>query len=210
MNKEKTILLDNQMLFTSEEMGLSISEWEHIQKDLREKLFLRTSFFFPGNTPSLKNSKEILQIYNTSSNCCHTPVMRLKQGTRMIALCSSCKKPVALKKPILGPSKPVREYRDSHLGDFLKNKPRFILESKKYSKPYLLGFYYIRDSERKFDYSNAAHILLDMMKQSGYFEDDDCDTIMDYPLGYHVDKIKAGAYVIFLPNTFFKSLMNLI
>jgi hypothetical protein len=208
MSNTKTILSDENILFSLEEMGIPLTEWDSLQAKIREKLFLNNSFFFPGNTPSLKNSKEILQIYTSTSQCCHAPVMRFKQGKILRSICSACKKPVNLKRAILGPSKPVREYRDTHQGVFLQNKPRFIEEAKKHTLPLLLGFYYIRDSERKFDYSNAAHILLDMMRDAGYFADDDCDTVMDYPLGYHVDKKRAGAYVVIMNNSFFRTLID--
>lgn len=49
-----------------------------------------------------------------------------------------------------------------------------------------------------------------MMVQNDYFEDDDADTVMDYPLGYHLDPKKPGAYVVIMKNTFLRTLPDYI
>jgi len=206
---EKLKLAENS-LFTLEQMGIPLNEWEEVQSKIRDKVFLGNSFFFPGNTPSLKNSKEIVQIYAKNSRCCSAPILRLKKDGKLFALCSKCQKPTSIKRPILAPSKTVEEYKKSYSGYYLKNKQAFKEELKKYTKPYILGFYFIREAKRIFDYGNAKHILLDMMVDFEYFEDDNCDIIMDFPLGYHVDKARPGCYVVILNNTFMKTLIEFL
>ena len=207
---QKIGLLAENSLFPPEQMGITFNEWEKVQLEIREKLFLKNSFFFPGNTPSLKNSKEILQIYAKNSTCCHAPILRLKSSGKLIAICSKCKKTVNLKRPILAPSKTVVEYKANYASSFLANKQRFKEELKRRSKPYLLGFYFVRDSNRTFDYGNAKHILLDMMVEFEYFEDDNADIIMDFPLGYCIDKNRPGAYVVIMDNNFLKQIIDFI
>jgi Holliday junction resolvase RusA-like endonuclease len=59
-------------------------------------------------------------------------------------------------------------------------------------KPYKVGFYFIRDSKRKFDFVNVAQLPLDLMVKHGWIDDDNMDEIVPVFLGYHVDKEKAG------------------
>jgi hypothetical protein len=208
MDIRKVKLESENILFTLEEMGVPLDEWEKLQVQIRSKLVLGNSFFFPGNTPSLKNSKRILKIYNTKSNCCGAEVIRFKANGVLKAICSKCKKGVELKKSILGPSETVVKYKDQYSHYFLKNKPRFIKELSKHSKPYLLGFYFIRDTKHIFDYGNATEILLDMMKEYAYFDDDNMNIVMDFPLGYHVDSNRPGAYIVIMNNAFFRCLTD--
>jgi len=208
-------LLNGKALFSDEDMGITYSEWEKIQLELKEKLFTSNALFFPGNTPSLKNSKEIFQVYSKNSNCCGAPILRYKTNGKLIAICSKCKKAVNLKRPIIVSSKPVREYKERYAKVFMSNKPQFLKLTSKYSKPFLLGFYFIRDSKRKFDYINAKQILLDMMRDYKYFgtddeADDDTKNVIDFSLGYTIDKARPGAYIVILNNEFFKKLISYI
>ena len=62
-------------------------------------------------------------------------------------------------------------------------------------KPYKVGFYFIRDSKRKFDYINAAQLPLDLMQDYDWIEDDDSSNIIPVFLGYEVDKRNAGVRI---------------
>lgn len=62
--------------------------------------------------------------------------------------------------------------------------------------PKRIGFYFVRDSRRRFDYINACQILADLMTEYGWIEDDDVDHFNPFFLGYHHDKEKSGVYLI--------------
>ncbi|MGL4569329.1 MAG: hypothetical protein ACRCU6_12485 [Fusobacteriaceae bacterium] len=70
---------------------------------------------------------------------------------------------------------------------------RSILEGKQ--KPYRIGFYFIRDTKRKFDYINALQLPCDLMVKNGWIDDDNCDEIIPIIQGYHVDKLDPGLII---------------
>lgn len=119
--------------------------------------------FIKGNVPSSKNSKEICWNKN-------------------------------MKRPILTNSKTVKNYLKLHEMEW-KN-PKIIKEFKKKlegkEKPYRIGFYFIRDSRRKFDYINAMQLPCDLMVKAGWIDDDNVNEIIPVCLGYEVDKGNAG------------------
>lgn len=137
--------------------------------------------FIPYNVPSLKNSK----VYNGK---------------------------------VVLPSKSVRNYLlkfNIKRYDFRTNK--IILNKKKYPdglKPYMdmiksklddklpvkMGFHFVRNSRRKFDFINAVQILADLMKVYGVFEDDNMDFFIPFPLKlkdkwYSYSKTRSGVYI---------------
>ncbi|MDK4479942.1 hypothetical protein [Fusobacterium necrophorum] len=119
--------------------------------------------FIAGNVPSSKNSKEICWNKN-------------------------------MKRPILTNSKTVKNYLKAHEHEW-KN-PKTIKEFKKKlegkEKPYRIGFYFIRDSRRKFDFINAAQLPCDLMARHGWIDDDNANEIVPVFLGYETDKENAG------------------
>lgn len=76
---------------------------------------------------------------------------------------------------------------------YLGKKFKKQLEGK--TKPYKIGFYFIRDSKRKADYVNLAQLPLDLMQEYGWLENDDMDTVVPIFQGYEVDKVKAGVRI---------------
>ena len=65
-------------------------------------------------------------------------------------------------------------------------------------KPYKIGFYFVRDSKRKFDYINACQLPCDLMVKHGWIDDDNCDEIIPVFLGYKVDTKGAGVTITVL------------
>ena len=61
--------------------------------------------------------------------------------------------------------------------------------------PLNIGFYFIRNSKRKFDYVNAAQLPLDLMVKHGWIPDDDSNHIVPYFLGFKIDKEKPGVQI---------------
>ena len=60
---------------------------------------------------------------------------------------------------------------------------------------YKIGFYFIRDSKRKFDYINAAQLPLDLMQDYDWIDDDDANNVIPVFLGYEVDKKNPGVRI---------------
>lgn len=62
---------------------------------------------------------------------------------------------------ILMHSKTNREYIENTEDDYINNKETFKQLVKDKTPPYHIGFYFIRNSKRKFDYINIAQIVQD-------------------------------------------------
>lgn len=67
-------------------------------------------------------------------------------------------------------------------------------------KPLMIGFHFVRDSKRKYDYCNMLQICQDMMVKHQWIEDDNVDEM--YPVPFKVDgkystvdKSKPGVYI---------------
>ena len=91
-------------------------------------------------------------------------------------------------------SKTVRNYLKEHEKEW-KDKDtilRFTELLKGKEKPYKIGFYFIRDTKRKFDYINVCQLPCDLMVKYKWIDDDNCDEIIPIFLGYKVDKENAG------------------
>lgn len=119
-----------------------------------------------GNIPSLKNSKQIF--------------FNKRTGKSFITASSTVKKYLDSKGYQWEDKNTVKAFKDRLEG----------LE-----KPYKIGFYFIRDSKRKFDYINALQLPLDLMTANGWIDDDNCDEIIPVILGYEVDKTNAGVII---------------
>jgi len=68
--------------------------------------------------------------------------------------------------------------------------------------PHKIGFYFVRDSKRKFDIINAMQIVQDLLVAHDVIEDDDASCLIPYPLQidglwYHVDKNNPGCFLEF-------------
>jgi Holliday junction resolvase RusA-like endonuclease len=196
-----------QSLFPIEKDKLNQSQLKKIQEELNQELlaYLRNAhkigqaIFIPGNTPSLKNNKEILQIMTKQSACCH------KKGGLMVKNddgkweCSVCGMLTQRHtRPILTKSKISQQYEKEKTSFFEKNLSRWKEMVKDKLFPYPLGMYFIRNSHREFDYVNASQIVLDIMTEAGYYVDDSMINVIPEFLGYHVDAAKAGVILIIM------------
>jgi hypothetical protein len=76
--------------------------------------------------------------------------------------------------------------------EYRVNRNKFLKLLQGKERPYKIGFYFIRDSRRKFDYINAAQLPLDLMQKFGWLEDDDCHNVIPVFLGHEVDKARTG------------------
>lgn len=139
--------------------------------------------FIQGNVPSLKNSR-----VKTSKGI--FPSKTCMKYLRSLGVQSYS----ASRKVITGYKTRPNIFLDSITDEFKE-----CLKQAK--KPVKLGFYFIRDSNRRFDYINALQLPLDMCTAAGIIEDDDasniCPVIMEVNgnLGYHVDKNNPGIII---------------
>jgi Holliday junction resolvase RusA-like endonuclease len=118
--------------------------------------------YISGNTPSLKNSKQIVKVGNM---------------------------------PRLIPSKAHQKYAKASKKEWLDHAEQFKKMCESLHKPLHIGFYFVRDSRRKFDYDNAISTCLDLMVEHGWLEDDNADEVKPIPIDYEVDKERAGVYI---------------
>ena len=84
------------------------------------------------------------------------------------------------------------KYKKYSADDWWQNGIKFKEMIKGKEKPYRVGFYFIRDSKRKFDYINAAQLPLDLMQEFDWLEDDNMENVIPVFLGYEVDKENPG------------------
>lgn len=89
-------------------------------------------------------------------------------------------------------SKTVMKYKKYSADDWWRNGIKFKEMIKGKEKPYRIGFYFIRDSKRKFDYINAAQLPLDLMQEYDWLDDDNMENVIPVFLGYEVDKENPG------------------
>ncbi len=158
---------------------------------------LKKGLFFPGNVPSLKNSREIIQIPTKLSVCCNAGMYK---DSKNDLICTSCDR-LALRKfmPKLGYSKPVQRYISHTTPIWVNQKDQFtsIFDTKSLCT---IGLYFIRDSKRAFDYHNAEQIIGDLMVTHKYIEDDNTKHLRLIPIGTHVNASHAGVLMFNLSD----------
>lgn len=94
-------------------------------------------------------------------------------------------------------SKTVQKYLKLYAYQFQlpKNRNTFKKMLKGKEKPYRIGFYFVRDSKRRFDYINAAQLPCDLMTQHNWIDDDNANEIIPVFLGHEVDKNNPGVRI---------------
>ena len=108
------------------------------------------------------------------------------------------------------PSKTVENYLEQYEIQYkLKaNEFKELIKNKK--PPYYIGFYFIRNSKRKFDYNNLTQLPQDLMVKYKWLEDDNADYIVPIGLGYTVNKAKAGLIITVLDTKEYKDKLEII
>ena len=137
--------------------------------------------FIPFNVPSSKNSR-----INTSKGSFASKTVKSYLNSLGIQSYSSSKKLVKgyVNKPNL-----IENLRE----DFLKQTSGKQL-------PLEIGFHFIRDSRRKFDFHNIVQIVLDLMTAHDIIEDDNMDCVIPFALKidnkfYSIDKENPGVWI---------------
>ena len=137
--------------------------------------------FIKGNVPSSKNSR-----INTQNGSFASKTVKSYLNSLGIQSYSSSKKIVKgyVNKPNL-----IENLRE----DFLKQ-----IEGKEL--PLQIGFHFVRDSKRKFDFHNIVQISLDLLTAHDFIIDDNMDCVIPFALKigggfYSVDKDDPGVYI---------------
>ena len=137
--------------------------------------------FIPFNVPSLKNS-----MVSTPKGSFHSKTVRKY-----------------LQK--LG----VKKYSSKGFENY-KTRPNLFLEAtedlkkaiKEQTPPAAIGFFFIRNSRRKFDIINAMQVVQDLLVAHGVIEDDNADYLIPMPIQidgewYKYDKENAGVVLYY-------------
>lgn len=104
-------------------------------------------------------------------------------------------------KPMFLNSKTVANYLRSYEHQFYT--PKLIITET----PVILGFHFVRDSKRRFDFGNSCQIIQDLMVKFGWIEDDNMDYLIPVPLlvndkWYSWDKDNPGVLIRVLNKEF--------
>lgn len=97
-------------------------------------------------------------------------------------------------------SKSTQKYKKASKNSYIDLKGKFLQMIEGKEKPYKIGFHFIRDSRRKFDFVNPSQTIQDLMVQNGWLEDDNMTEMIPFPLKvddkwYTVDKENAGVLI---------------
>lgn len=97
-------------------------------------------------------------------------------------------------------SKQTREYKLASKQDYVDFEHVFKEMVKNCSKPYFVGFHFVRKSRHKYDFINPCQTVQDLMTRYGWIEDD--NTTIMYPVPFKIDgryetysKENPGVYI---------------
>ena len=127
------------------------------------------------------------------SDWIHIPanVPSLKNGKVIAHLRPKGKKPI----PRLVPSKRHREYKKGSFILWKAARHKFHKQVKGLNKPYYVAMFFVRDSRRLFDFTNACDTVQDLMVEAGWVDDDNVEQMIPYFAGYRVNKETQGVYI---------------
>lgn len=141
--------------------------------------------FIPGNVPSMKNGKN--------------PVTVDRNGKTFTTLALSD----AAKKYLRGLG--VKKYSDKGVEGYKKYPNLFAASVGSFLNdvadfPVVVGFHFVRDSRRRWDFHNAVQIVADLLVAHGYLPDDDVEHLIPVPLlcqgrWYSVSGHHPGVYL---------------
>lgn len=105
------------------------------------------------------------------------------------------------KRPMLIPSKRHSEYKKNTSPFYGELRDVFRSASNRRSMPLSVGFYFLRDSRHRFDYSNAIQTVEDIIVEQGWIEDDNADCLIPVPLGFSYNKETPGVFIWILAES---------
>ena len=137
--------------------------------------------FIPGNVPSSKNSR-----INTKHGSFASKTVKAYLNSLGIQSYSSSKKIV---KGYVNKPNVIEGLRES-----------FLKQTEGKELPLEIGFHFVRDSKRKFDFHNIVQVVLDLMTASDIIIDDNMNCVIPFALKigddfYSVNKDDPGVYI---------------
>lgn len=137
--------------------------------------------FIPGNVPSSKNSR-----INTKHGSFASKIVKTYLNNLGIQSYSSSKKLVKgyINKPNL-----IEDLKED-----------FLNQTSGKQLPLEIGFHFVRNSKRKFDFHNIVQVVLDLMTAHNIIEDDNMDCVIPFALKidskfYSMDKENPGVWI---------------
>ena len=137
--------------------------------------------FIPGNVPSSKNSR-----INTKHGSFASKTVKAYLNSLGIQSYSSSKKIV---KGYVNKPNVIEGLRES-----------FLKQTEGKELPLEIGFHFVRDSKRKFDFHNIVQVVLDLMTASDIIIDDNMNCVIPFALKigddfYSVNKECPGVWI---------------
>jgi len=93
------------------------------------------------------------------------------------------------------PNKSIEIWRKNTKRYWETYRKNFLTMLEGIEPPFRITFKFIRDSKRKFDYTNALDTVQDEMVAHHWIEDDNCTIIRPIILPYSYDKQRSGVYI---------------
>ncbi len=162
---------------------------------LVEQLKDNMAIYIPGNVPSLKNSKQIFQMNTGKSHCCNAPYTKIAVKQYKCTKCNVVSGMLG-KRATLVPSETHKKYKEATTSYYIKEAKKFSEMVMNMHLPLYIGLYYIRSTERNFDFDNATSTVMDLITANQWIADDSANIILPVPLGYHVDKKHQGVIIV--------------
>lgn len=127
---------------------------------------MKDMIFLPGNVPSLKNSK-----VKTSRGIFSSPTVTRYLRTLNIQGFNSRKKTV---KGYVDPNRPnlFKKIVEVRFADMKKGK----------RDPIFIGYHQVRNSKRKFDFSNSVELIQDLLTSHDFIVDDNIAYVFPVPM----------------------------
>lgn len=146
------------------------------------------SIFIEGNTPSLKNSKVATSKGVFPSKTVRKYLQSL--GVKKYSCSKGTFENYATRPNLFEAAVEVMK-------DTLTDREPWPCQA-----PHVVGFFFIRDSKRKFDFINAAQIICDLLTAHGVIQDDNMDNLIPVPIQvagswYTIDKDRPGCIIYF-------------
>lgn len=135
------------------------------------------SVFIPGNVPSSKNSNQI-----SKNGLFKSATVRKYLQKAGVAKYSSGRKQYT-------------NYKTPGRINYYERMLPVYTRIAKTSSPYV-GFFFVRDSNRSFDYHNVIQLVADLMTSHGWIVDDSISYFVPVFLGYRVDRNNPGVYIL--------------
>jgi Holliday junction resolvase RusA-like endonuclease len=93
-------------------------------------------------------------------------------------------------------SKGVRDYEKNKKEVYVLNRKKFKSMISAHPYPIYVGLFFIRETDRAFDYNNISQLVLDMIVKHSWVEDDNMRVLVPVFLGYVKNKEKAGVIIM--------------